>query len=195
MQQADIAIDFHGPFKIGGNNGSILFSNQVSRHSGIYLFTVQYNDGYLVYYVGETGKSFFERIKEHAIHYFGGNYRVYDPKAFKNAQKTLIWQGMWQRDTKDRMPIYIDKCHALVPIIRDFLKLLDIFVAPFEAETRLRRRIEGAFARHLRQQPPPIGNFQDDDIRYIQRKRDETPIHVRISCSHKLHGMPSTLLA
>jgi len=83
----------------------------------------------------------------------------------------------------------------MVPAIKEVIKLFEIFIGPLEIETRIRRRIEGALSRQLMRQPPPIGTFQDDDIRYNRRKDNEKPISVSIVSSEKIYGLPKRLIA
>jgi hypothetical protein len=193
MQELDLEIEFHGPFKLSLNGDAILFHNELSHLSGIYLMAIQYEEGYLAYYIGETGQSFFIRLKDHVIQYFGGNYRIYEPKKFKRAEKQILWNGMWRKGTRDRIPEFINRSFELIPKIKEFVQLLEIFIAPLKVETRIRQRIEGALSLYLKEQPPPIGTFQDEDIRYIRKKKNEKPIKVSIMCSERIHGLPKQL--
>ena len=102
---------------------------------------------------------------------------------------------MWRKGTRDRIPEFIERSHELVPAIKEFVQLLEIFIGPLEIETRIRRRIEGSLSRYLIEQPPPIGTFQDDDIRYIHKKETEKPINVNIVSSEKICGLPKQLSA
>jgi len=109
MQESIIKIEFHGPFKLSGNEAVTLFQNELSHLAGIYLMSIQYEDGYLVYYIGETGQSFYVRLKDHVIQFFGGNYRIYEPEKFKRGEKEILWNGMWRKETRDRIPEFIDR--------------------------------------------------------------------------------------
>jgi len=116
MQESQIKIEFYGPFGLAEHDDNILFQNDLSHLEGIYLIAIQHNEGYLVYYIGETGHSFYARLKDHVIQYFGGNYRVLEPSKFRKGEKEIVWNGMWRKGTRDRVPEFINRSHELVTI-------------------------------------------------------------------------------
>lgn len=63
----------------------------VAARPGIYLWTVATPDGDdLVYYVGETARSFADRLTEHLKEQLSGAYRIYDPEPFGAGTKQLL---------------------------------------------------------------------------------------------------------
>ena len=48
----------------------------VPRHSGVYLQTVEYRSGFLVYAAGFTRKTFSARSTQHTRQYLTGGYHV-----------------------------------------------------------------------------------------------------------------------
>ncbi len=52
--------------------GKYLLGVPLADQRGIYLWTIQYQKEYYVDYIGETGKSFYDRNKEHIIQLLGG---------------------------------------------------------------------------------------------------------------------------
>jgi hypothetical protein len=60
----------------------MLFAQQTAQPPGIYLWTIPFEEQYLTYYVGETGRNFVARHTEHVQCYLHGLYRVYDPQLF-----------------------------------------------------------------------------------------------------------------
>lgn len=189
-----VSLEFSGPFKLYGAKGKLLFDQKVARLAGVYLWTVRFRGGFLINYVGETGNSFYRRMKDHMIQCLGGNYRICDAEQLLEGRKIILWNGMWRKGTRDLMPMFVDEKYVeLAPRIRDYLKVLDIFVAPFDTDKRTRRRIEGAIAFSLREQDDPIGSFISEDVRYSGRKQNETPIQVAITSSAKLLGLDHQL--
>ena len=62
----EIAISFAGPFSwFGASNAPAVYRADEVRQCGIYLWTVHLPQGYLIYYVGETGGSFKVRLRQH----------------------------------------------------------------------------------------------------------------------------------
>jgi hypothetical protein len=190
-----IHLQFYGPFILCGNDGSLLYKEEISQRAGIYLWSVNIDDGFLVDYIGETGQSFSQRMKDHMIQCLGGNYRIWEPLLFSQGKKELIWNGLWKKEVRDCMPDFVDNYIELAPKIKEYLELIRVFVAPFETTTRIRRRIEGAIASSLREQPSPIGTFFENDIRYNRRSVDEQPIEVSTSCSHRILGLKANIFA
>lgn len=188
-------LEFDGPFKLCGSRERTLFDQKVAQLPGIYLWTVRFQGGFLINYVGETGVSFCERMKDHMIQCMGGNYRVCDAGWLLKGERKILWNGMWRKGTRDLMLVFVEKYVKLAPEIRAYLEVLDIFVAPVQVSKRIRRRIEGAIAFSLRQGPAPIGNFITEDVRYFGRKDDEVPIQVMISSNEKLLGLDSQIMA
>jgi len=82
---------------------------------------------------------------------------------------------------------------TLAPALDDFVRLIRFHLAPLTCDTRLRRRIEAALARHLYRQPGIVGQFQDVGIRYAPRVGGEEPIDVRCQSSALLLGLPACL--
>jgi hypothetical protein len=189
------SLEFSGPFKLCGTKRHLLFDSDQARLSGIYLWAVRFKDGFLIEYAGETGRSFFQRMKEHMIQCLGGNYRVYEAEALLKGEKRVLWNGMWRKGTHALMPEFVEKYVALAPKIRDYLSALEVFVAPTQVDKRTRRRIEGAVAQALRTKPAPVGTFFADDVRFVGRKVNETPIEVRIHLNRNLLGLDSHLWA
>ena len=128
MHEPDINIEFHGPFKLSANDDVSLFQNELSHLAGIYLLASQYDDGYLVYYIGETGQSFHTRLKDHVIQFFGGNYRIWKPEKFKKGEKEIFWNGMWKKGTRSRVPEFIDRSVELVSTIKQFVQLVGVIL-------------------------------------------------------------------
>lgn len=191
--EKDLSIKFYGPFLFGNGLEKNLFKNALSQKAGVYLWTIKYKDGYLIDYIGETGRTFFLRMKEHLIQCLGGNDRVCDPKTLPIGKNKIIWNGMWRKGTRDSMPDFIDKYVVLAPKIQQYVKLVKIFVAPIDAKQRILQRIESALYFELRNNKEPISTFQDDDIRYLPKRPNEKAFRVEISCAHKLHGIPTVI--
>lgn len=188
-------LKWRGPFRWYGKDDDVLFGRQEVKRAGIYLWTIPFEKQYLTYYVGETGRSFAVRFTEHTREYLSGLYRLYDPPSFAKGTKVLLWEGMWKPGTRDRMGEFLNQFSKLAPVIHELLRLFRIFIAPLDAESRIRQRIEAAVAHRLYQSPGLIGEFQDQDIRYSPRRSDEKPISIKMSLSEPILGLGDELMA
>jgi len=188
-----VLIEFGGPFQwLDPTNPDYLFNASVASKSGLYFWSVMTQEVELVYYVGETGRSFAKRHEEHLLAYIGGLYRFYDAVALRRGDKYLLWPGMWQGERIARAEKYIADLPTLAPQLGAFLRVLRLYVAPIETEPRVRKRVEAGLAdafyrlgdgRHL----------QDNDIRYNRRQLGEDEMVVQVSCSAAILGWPSSL--
>lgn len=162
--------------------------------SGIYLWTVEASVGELVYYVGETGRSFVARIQEHLVQQLCGMYHIYDPESFKQGVKQALWAGSYGR-TREPSGVagFVDLLPAMAPSLAGFVRLMRFRLAALDVDRRLRERIEAAIALHLKSQRDPIGSFQDDGVRYRPRKHDEVPVGVSFRLDGSVLGLPASL--
>jgi hypothetical protein len=190
-----LVLDFQGPFQLCGSKRHLLFEQDIARAAGIYLWAVEFGGGFLINYVGQTGTSFSRRSKEHMIQCMGGNYRICDAQQLLRGERKVLWNGMWRRGTRDLMPVFVDRYVDLAPKIVKYLEVLRVFAAPTGVDRRTRCRAEGAIAFSLREQPPPVGSFITEDVRYYTRRSDEEPIQVLITSPAHLHGLSQRLLA
>ncbi len=189
MRVVDYEIEWLGPYRFYGTKSDMLFAQPAAQQSGLYLWTIPFDDRYLTYYVGETGRSFIARFTEHVQCCLHGYYRIYDPQLFARGEKVLIWEGMWKAGTRDRIGEFLNRYTELSPRSYEFLGLFRIFVAPIDAKRRIRERIEAKIAEELSQQSGAIRKFPNDDIKYKPKRSDEAPISVAMSGSESILGL------
>jgi len=184
---------FVGPFGWIERDGvPSIFDAPEGRVGGLYLWTVAVSDGELVYYVGETSRSFAQRHREHLKEHLAGTYHVYDPTAFRQGKKIELWSGQYDPRSRPTVGEWLARYPSLTAAISELVGVYRFFVAPAPWETRLRHRAEAAIARALWDSGR---NFQDEGVRYRPRQKDESALSLTITCSHPLLGLPSTLSA
>jgi hypothetical protein len=194
MTENNLILEFDGPFGLTSDSEPFLFVQPEAKEPGIYLWAVPYfQGGYLVTYVGETNASFGQRLKDHLIQTVGGNYRICDPDSMMRGEPQILWNGLWRKGTRDKFHEYIARFEELGPVIRKLLQIEVVFVAPFRSERRLRQRLEGAIAKHIRSQPAPVSAVLPSDVRYYYRKAHETPVPVIVECHCHVLGLPQKL--
>jgi len=97
----EVEIELFGPYSLIEDKEPSIFSVPLGKQQGIYLWTIPFENKYLTYYVGKTGKSFISRNLEHIRNYYSGKYTLYDPKEFAKGKKIRLWNGMWKKDAKE----------------------------------------------------------------------------------------------
>jgi len=186
-------LKWYGPYEWYGRNS--IFAHPLGKEVGIYLFTVPFEGNHLIYYVGETGRSFTQRFLEHTQAYLSGLYRVYEPTQFMSGKKVLVWGGMWKTSTRiNRMEEFLNRYSELSPIITQFLQCMRVFIAPLKEEKKIIERIEAAVAQQLYGQTGIVGAFQDNDIRYRPKRNDEEPIIIKMSQTENLLGIRNQIM-
>ena len=187
-------VDFSGPFSwLGASSAPSVLDCELRKSFGVYLWAIPRPDGYLVYYVGETGTSFARRLTDHYKEHAACFYHLYSPDPFACGRKALAWPGRY--DAKDRRSVL--ECIAaypeLAPSVAELTALYRFLLAPLSVSTRLRRRIEAAIALSLYAAPGRVGSFQDQGIRYSPKKSEEEPIQCTFNSTVPILGLPDHL--
>ena len=175
MIAAPLSVKWFGPYSFVGNQDENVFTCSISQSKGVYLFTISYEGKFLIYYVGETGNTFANRLMQHVQNYLDGFYRVLEPEEIVKWRKVLVWGGMWKPDRKEPQLIseFLKLQSELSPKIVKFIEQFRIFLAPINEEKRTIERIESEIARSLSVQSGLIGDFQDKDVRYKPTRPNE----------------------
>ena len=188
----NLHVHFQGPFGWFDDAGIPPLEKAGKR--GVYLWTIPTELGELVYYVGETKRSFSERMKEHLKEQLSGMYHIYEPTSFASGVKYVLWSGMYRPDIEEGgLGEFVNRLPKLADSLVGFVHLMRFRVALLDCEDRTRKRIEAALSQHLRQQPEPVGSFQDAGINYSPRKPNEEPILIRCSPTEEIRGLPATI--
>jgi hypothetical protein len=188
-------VEFVGPYRFIGSKNESVLTAPIGKKKGVYLWTIPFQNGYLTYYVGETGVSFAVRSMQHIQNYLNGLYRLYDLEEFHNGERVLVWGGMWKPGRKGSKTMYefLQSYSKFAPLILDFIQGFRLFLAPIEGNRRIRQRIEAAIAGSLNSQSGVVRTFQDKDIRYAPRRSKEEPIKVKITIPAAIMGLENEL--
>lgn len=191
---ADLVIRFQGPFSWpGAPDAPSVFDADAAKAPGIYLWTVPLAEGHLVYYVGETGRTFRIHMLEHYMEHAAGLYHLNSPIEFAQGRRSPTWPGRYDATDRRSIPECIAQYSALTGPIIELTGIYRFFLAHTTCEDRLRRRVEAAIASTLYAAPGPAGAFQEAGIRYDRRLEQEEPLACAVSSSAHLIGLPSEL--
>jgi hypothetical protein len=183
-------LEFCGPYKLIGED-NLLWESHLANQHGIYIWTIEFEEKFYIEYIGETGKSFTERTKEHMYKTLGGNYHVLDIEKVKAEGKPIYsWEGNGKEGFGHFMNLYLDKA----PKILEYISALNIFLAPFESEKRERKLIEGNLAKYIYNQNETVNRFSQKGLRYIYNRKDEENQFVAyLSSTIPIVGLPSII--
>ncbi len=115
-----IQLSFVGPFGwFASSSVEALSQAGVARSPGIYLWTSPTPNGEFVYYVGETARSFVRRMDEHLSEQLSGRYRIYEPEAFAQGRKQLLWRGVYGPGAEPSVEGFVSQLSPLRAISTD----------------------------------------------------------------------------
>lgn len=144
----DMTIAFAGPFSWPGTTDvRCIYDVDEGCTAGIYLWTVPRPDGHLIYYVGETGRSFSTRLHQHHEELAAARYHVYSAAEFSRGEKRLLWPGRYDPTNRKSDEECQANCMRLSEQIQEMMLVLRFFLAPLSCDIRIRRRVEAAIAQ------------------------------------------------
>lgn len=192
-----LTLEFKGPFLWTAAAGATLFDQPDALSGGVYLWTIEFCEGYLPYLAGHTMKSFHARFQEHTRLYFSGVYTVFDSGALRRGTKAKIWPGLWYlKDKRDeRQAEFRARYTELLPHISELLSLWRVFLAPLPTNRRVLERIEAAIMNSLYAGPPIVRDFPDRGMRLLPRRKAEEEVRIRVSAPALIYGLSDTFRA
>lgn len=191
-----VIVKFSGPFAWSPRaDAPSVFEDPAGRLAGLYLWTVDTPHGELVYYVGETGRTFRGRLFEHLKEHLSGAYRVHDADAFKRGEKLSLWNGMFGRNRQLAVHDLLSTYENLTGPILALAQAYRFFLAPLDCSRRIRERAEAAILDHLYATTEAGVAFLDPGIRYRRRHDPELPVTLSITAPRTLLGIPPSLQA
>lgn len=192
MNTSDSTIEaiWNGPYswpKFEAENGL----HPIPKQPGIYLQTVEYNGGYLIYAAGITRRTVPKRFSEHTRYYRSGDYTVLDIIAMQHGIRKEVWHGWgW---TQEKRIKFEERKPSIVASLQKQLAEFRIFVADVGIQPRTLERLEASIMHHLYQQPSPICDLPDKGMMLAPRWKSENPITVQNISSVLFHGIPTFL--
>lgn len=157
--------------------------------SGVYLFTFEYKDGYILRSVGVTN-SMKRRFSQHAREYRKGNYTVLDIECAKIGVRKERWHG-WGY-AKAHQTEFLEHKDTILKFVEKELQAYRLFVTEV-TDKRKRERIEFAIMQNIYGSKEPWADLVDGGMALKGRDNYEIPIEVRNVCSYRLYGLSKIL--
>jgi hypothetical protein len=198
-EQSLEVIDLHwrGPYRwpsLGSDADDGAFATAVASNGGIYLWTVEHYDGFLIYAAGITRRPLVKRFREHTRAYRRGIYTIFDMPSMKKGIRREIWHGFWyKKRSAEKQNEYDSRCEEIGLAAEEQLSNFRIFVASVDPKPRLLDRIEAAIMNALYAVEGPVSNIPDRGMKLAPRWRSESPILVRNVARVLFHGLPGEL--
>lgn len=187
-----LRLEFQGPFRAFTNDAGILPGCPLADCHGIYLWTVYVRSTYRITYIGETDRSFRQRITEHISNSFTGYERISSAQALLKGRVEVLWDGLWRADRRDRFHEFVRDVVRFAAAAKEELLVQHVFLAPVDADKATLRAIEGALAFRIRASPEAAA-LLPSDVRYAIRKTEGQPIEVAVTVPEPILGMPELI--
>jgi hypothetical protein len=181
-------IEWLGPFSwVGYEKQNNL--DRLPDIDGVYLWTFQFKDGYLVYCAGIT-KSTKRRFQQHTLEYKNGNYTVFNVDEAEQGKRIEIWPG-WSYARKHRDE-FNDRKEEILNAVERQLTSYKVFVAKVP-DKRIRARFESAIMYNIYYSNEPWVELADRGMHLSKRKKDEVPIQFKNLSNYKIYGLPDII--
>jgi hypothetical protein len=191
MKFAMLECKWDGPFGWPEMEGTL---PPVPPHRGVYLLTVEYQKGYLIYAAGLTRRPMPKRFREHTREYMNGVYNVLDIAAMKAGVRHQLWHGFWMiHRPRKRVAEFKRRQRAIQAAACKQLADFRIFAASISPRKRILERLEAAIMDCLYKQPKPFCELPDKGMRLMPRRKSEKPIIIKNRCSSDLFWLPGCL--
>ncbi|MGB3219001.1 MAG: hypothetical protein WBD79_16490 [Anaerolineae bacterium] len=187
-------LNWTGPYRWpkGGRQSRI----DALEYGGVYLLSVEYNGGYLVYAAGHTSH-FWKRFRQHDRLYRNGTYTIFDHNAFTAGERVKIWPGFWMRKVRppELVEEYSRRATEIEAARERWLGGYRVFVARTDVDRRLRQRIEASLMSAFMTAEPPVCNMPDTGMSLAPRWPWEAPFSVVNVVTRQIWGLPSSFEA
>jgi len=108
---AAVSLEFSGPFSWPSTDpATAIFEAAAARTAGIDLWTIDTQDGHLIYYIGEASTEFRRRMRQHLCEQLARMYHIYDPERCALGQKHVLWRGCTGTTVKPVLPSSRNAC-------------------------------------------------------------------------------------
>ena len=161
--------------------------------SGVYMWTIESGEGFVVYCFGVTKRSISKRVCEHRRELLRGKYTLFDLDAMKQGIRKEIWHGLWAgHDSDERKAEFTMRKVELQEVARQQMAAFKIFVAEVP-DVRIQHRMEAALMGALYAAPKPFCDLPDKGMHLVPRRENESPITITNRSDRCFCNLPETV--
>jgi hypothetical protein len=197
-ESEQLDLQWHGPFLWPGVTAmggfERLENSWVAGESGIYLWTVPYDRGYLIYAAGQTKRPVMTRLKEHSNAHRNGFFTIFDMDELERGHRVEIWHGSFGKKlTPERRRDFNERREEIRRAAQEQIGRFRVFVGPVRPDRRLLARMEAGVMDSLYAAPAPFSEVPDRGMSLSRRSRSEPPIRVNNRNAGELHALPESM--
>jgi hypothetical protein len=193
--ELEVPVHFHGPFSaLNEDICRSLFTDGIAAKSGVYFWTIDVEGKECLWYVGQTRRSFGERMGEHIAGILSGQYPTYDPTELRKSKHVLAKgsvKGMWPQT----LPSILRNYETLMPNIIALIRLMRFHLAPLVGDAQLHDRVEGAIGRYYKTHTrPELRDFFYPGLKLPAAIPYDSTIRLLLSSEAPIAGLPLEIL-
>ncbi len=192
-----LTLECKGPFRWLADDvdtEASIFTTAAGQRCGVYLWTIPHEKRYIVYVVGQTGRPFASRFREHTTAFLAGTYNLLDLPAATRGDRSLTWQGLWfGKASLSRLPALLARGGGHFAEVEATLRTFRVFLIPLDGDRRLRERLEAAIMKALYLETNPFAAVPDRGMALRPRRQDEEPVCVTLLSPVNLVGIPRSI--
>lgn len=188
-----LTLHFFGPYSFQNGENS-LFHSPYAESEGVYLWVIKDKTRNLnyIHYIGET-VSFAKRQREHLINIMGLNYMVLDAESAVQGIEKVLWKGMWRDRSMNGAGKALEAYDSVSSKVTDYISVIDVYFAPTNMKSDIRRHIEGSIGWNLRNNHPECKVFYPDDNR-VGTKFEKLGETITITSDEPILGLDSEII-
>jgi hypothetical protein len=176
----EVPLSWAGPFVFVPQPGfECVFDRPETSSPGLYLWTVEFENGYLVNYVGETGRNLWDRLVEGLAWSFGGREgSISDPEQFRQGRAVTL--------ARFSISEFLSDYPRLSAAIHGVYRCYRVFIAPTRLEKSVREYIEAGIIRTLQSSGGQVAAFLCNSR---IKGRSPEPLSARFVTGQRFHGI------
>lgn len=180
------SLHFHGPFSFV-DRGHGIARCEFAGCEGLYVWVLSDGRRRCVHYVGETTR-FLKRHREHLTNILGMNYGIFRADAVAADDPVPLFPGMWRMRGGDPLTATIERWESLSRPVLEYLNSIEVFFAPTQLPSELRKHLEGRIARQLTERHPEAARFYPAD-NWTRTLPAPLGRRVAIASDHAIEGL------
>lgn len=190
---AEFEFGWEGPFPLRS-----VVSEPAAKAPGLYLWGVTSASGYVLYYLGETGKTIAERIRAHMGCYRTGEFGLLDWDAFYRGEWTYLKQSYYRKYTTEARTKFREEKAQWESVIEGEVDRISVFVLPIPlwsgtAYRRMRMRLEQAVGEEITMHWPAGFPNHGNGIDEYKRKNQKEWHYARFEGNESICGLPKQI--
>ena len=191
MSQQSMKIQWRGPYEWP----QLRVPSPLDKMSGVYLWTVESETGYVCTGCGITERTIRQRVMEHRRSYLRGAYTLLDLHSLRQGIRKEIWHGLWAGYNSDkRKAEFVRRKDELQNVANEQMSALKIFVAKINKK-RLQQRIEAAIVQTLYEAEQPYCDLPDRGTLRMPRRESEASLTFINESDHHFVNLATEMLS